>query len=370
MKIVLTGAYGFLGWHLRCRLLAHGGFDVVTVGRSNFGNLAQLVDGAEAVIHVAGVNRGSSDDEVRNANIDLARAVAAAVKAAPSPPRIIYANSIQALTDSPYGTGKRVAGEILAEVASQLRVEFVDVMLPNLFGEHGRPRYNSFVATFADGIANGQSFEVADRQVELLHAQDAAESLIGALSGPSRDVRPRGEMRGVAEIADLLAGFRDVYQRGEVPELAGSFEQNLFNTFRAAGFPRFGVTRFEKRTDPRGSLVETVKSHGSGGQVFFSSTVPGVTRGEHFHLKKIERFVVISGTARIQLRRLFTNQLTSFEVTGENPVAIDMPTMWAHNITNTGDSELLTLFWTDSIFDPAAPDTYPQSVAKKLEMAE
>jgi UDP-2-acetamido-2,6-beta-L-arabino-hexul-4-ose reductase len=155
---------------------------------------------------------------------------------------------------------------------------------------------------------------------------------------------------------------------GDVPAFADQLEVDLFNTYRAALFPAGYPIALTPRADQRGRLVETVRSHGNGGQTFVSTTVPGVTRGEHYHLTKIERFVVLSGQATISLRRLFTTEVLDFPVTGEDPVVIDMPTMWVHNITNTGDTELTTLFWTDTLFDPESPDTFPVPVAGATEL--
>jgi len=369
VKIVLTGAEGFLGWHTRCRLEAVGGHEVIPVGRKNFGELAALAEGADAIIHTAGINR-APDAELHDGNIALAKAVAETVLSSARPPRIVYANSVQASNNSPYGSGKRGAAERLRLAAKAAGVEFVDVCLPNLFGEHGRPRYNSFIATFTSALVEGTDIAIEDREISLLHAQDAAAVLIDGLTGPCRVVEPKGDCHAVAEVADLLTGYRAVYGSGAIPKLGGDFHLNLFNTFRAAGFPSYGVRRLVKNTDSRGSLVETMQIHNQGGHVFFSSTAPGARRGDHFHLRKIERFVVVSGRARIAVRRLFTNNLFTFDVSGDEPIAIDMPTMWAHNITNTGPGELLTLFWTDKIFDPDNTDTIPHPVGDSEGVAQ
>lgn len=361
MKILITGASGFLGWHLRCRLHALHDHEVVAIDRSNMADLTELMVGVEAVFHVAGVNR-ATDEEVVAGNVALAEAVADAVRASGAAPRLVFANSIQAGNGTPYGEGKQRSATVLASLADALEVDFVDVLLPNLFGEHGQPGYNSFVATFCHEVAAGRKPQANDNAVELLHVQDAAQALIHALSGPSRIERPPGEQRGVVEVLELLLSFDALYRTGEIPDLDSTFTTNLFNTYRATAFEQHGPISFERRSDARGSLVEAVKAHGGGGQTFFSTSVPGVTRGEHFHLHKIERFVVIGGQARIRMRKLFTDNVLEFDVTSDSPIAIDMPTMWPHNITNTGDVELLTLFWTDSVFDPESPDTYPERV--------
>jgi UDP-2-acetamido-2,6-beta-L-arabino-hexul-4-ose reductase len=362
VKVVITGAHGFVGWHLRCRFKATTDHSVVPVARNELTSLTELIEGADAIVHLAAVNRGN-DEELTSGNTGLAQAVVEAVRATNASPRIVHANSIQTGNGTPYGTSKARVSDAFADLAEQQGLDFVDVVLPNLFGEHGRPDHNSFVATFCRDVLTGREPEVRDADVELLHVQDAAQWLINGLDGPSRVDRPRGELHGVREVLDLIEAFESTYRNGEIPALTTAFEIDLFNTLRTAMFEEHGPIHFEKRSDVRGTLVEAVKAHGGGGQTFFSTTVPEATRGDHFHLRKIERFLVIAGQARVRLRKLFTAEVVSFDVSGDDPVGIDMPTMWAHNITNTGDSELLTLFWADSVFDPGHPDTYPEPVA-------
>lgn len=361
MRIVITGAEGFLGWHTRLRLHALTGHEVVPVSRSTWGELAERVAGADAVLHLAGVNRGT-DQEVADGNLRLAQDLAAAVSGAAPGARIVYANSIQAGNGSPYGTGKAGAAEILGEAVTAAGGTVVDVLLPNVFGEHGRPRYNSFVATFAHAVVRGDALQVEDRPVELLHAQGAAQALLDGLEGDARQDRPTGVPATVAGVLGALQEFDALYRVGDIPVLPDAFHRDLFNTLRAASFPEHAPIRLTPRTDQRGRLVEVVRMHGGEGQTFVSSTRPGVTRGEHFHLRKVERFVVIGGRARISLRRMFHHEVISFDVSGDDPVAVDMPIGWSHNITNTGDSDLTTLFWTSELFDPDDPDTVPEPV--------
>lgn len=361
MKIVLTGADGFLGWHTRCRLRALTDHDVVAVGRTQWPELADHLAGAQGVVHVAGVNRGS-DTEVEQGNVELARALGDAVRASGSAPRIVFANSIQTGNQSPYGAGKATASELLAAAAAEAGSQYVDVRLPNLFGEHGRPRYNSFVATLVHSVLDKQVPEIADRPVDLLHAQVAAQSLIDGLTTPAKRLDPVGTPTSLQGVFDALVEFDRLYQGGDIPALLTGLDIDLFNTLRAARFPTGSPMAMTPRSDDRGRLVEVVRAHGGQGQTFVSTTKPGITRGEHFHLHKIERFVVLSGQARISLRKLFSGDTVSFDVDGATPAAVDMPTMWAHNITNTGDGELVTLFWTNELFDPAAPDTVPERV--------
>ena len=362
MKVLLTGAAGFLGWHTRARLRAMTGHEAVPVTRSTWPDLDRLVADADAVIHMAGVNRGS-DGEVREGNIALAEDLAAAVRSSGARPRIVFANSVQCGNLSPYGEGKAGAAAVLAGLAAELASPAVDVRLPNLFGEHGRPRYNSFVPTFVEAVMEGRTPSIENRPIELLHVQQAAQVLIDALEGKPGVIEPRGTPTTVQAVFNKLVDFQRLYTSGDIPPLFCDLDVDLFNTLRAALFPSHYPIPLGARSDGRGSLVEIVRSHGGQGQTFVSSTRPGLTRGEHFHLRKIERFVVLAGRATIRLRRVFSPEIVTFTVSGVRPCIVDMPTLWTHNITNTGSSHLTTLFWTNELFDPDRPDTYPDSVA-------
>jgi UDP-2-acetamido-2,6-beta-L-arabino-hexul-4-ose reductase len=357
-SLALTGADGFLGWHLRVLARTLGLPAPTVIGRDALttpDKLAGLLNGVDRVIHVAGVNRGDPD-EVATGNVALARHLAAGLRACQTPPkRVVFANSVQAGNGTPYGDGKAAAAVLLAETTRWFGSAFDDILLPNLFGEHGRPHYNSVIATFCRILADGGTPHVdADRELDLLHVTDAAAALLGV---PSPRVPVR---RTVRQLAGQLGRFATTYRTGDIPDLGDRFDVRLFNTYRSHLDP--GPVPLTRHADARGGLVEAVKVHGGGGQTFCSSTVPGVTRGEHFHLAKVERFVVVRGEAEICLRRVLHDEVLRFRVSGDEPVVVDMPTMWAHNITNVGDGELTTLFWTNDLFNPADPDTYPEPV--------
>jgi UDP-2-acetamido-2,6-beta-L-arabino-hexul-4-ose reductase len=233
-------------------------------------------------------------------------------------------------------------------------------VLPNLFGEHGRPGYNSVVATFCHAIANGQDVELRDdKDLSLLGVRDASAQL---LPDATSEEPPAATVIAVSGVLRLLREFEATYRDGQIPRLDTRFRTQLFNTYRSFTFPARFPIPLVRREDDRGALVETIRSHGGTGQAFISSTKPGVTRGQHFHLDKIERFVVFEGQARISLRRLFHTDVVSFLVSGDEPAIVDMPTLWTHNVTNLGSSTLYTQFWADQLFDPAAPDTFYEDV--------
>jgi UDP-2-acetamido-2,6-beta-L-arabino-hexul-4-ose reductase len=358
-SVVLTGASGFLGWHVRVLARALGRPDPTLVPRAvlqDADRLAGLLSGADRVLHVAGVNRGVAD----TGNRELADRLAAGLRRCATPPKVVaFANSTQSGNGTPYGQGKAAAAATLAEATRWSGSQFVDVLLPNLFGEHGRPHHNSVVATFCRLLAVGGTPRVdQDRTLDLLHATDAAALLLGVEVPGAGPVR-----RSVAEVRDRLRTMALRYAAGEIPELAGRFDVRLFNTYRSHHFPAGVPTPLARHADRRGELIEAVRVHGGGGQTFVSTTSPGVTRGQHFHLAKVERFVVLRGDAEIRVRRLMHADVLGFRVSGDRPVFVDMPSMWAHSITNVGASDLLTLFWSNDVFDPVHPDTYPERVS-------
>ncbi|MGC4896233.1 NAD-dependent epimerase/dehydratase family protein [Micromonospora sp. DT31] len=362
LRLALTGAGGFLGWHVRVLALALGWPAPVVVTRADLADpalVAARIDGADRVLHLAGVNRGDPA-EVAAGNVGLASALARGLERCATPPgAVVYANSIQAGNGSAYGDSKAAAAATLAAV----RPDLVDLRLPNLYGEHGRPGYHSVVATFCRVLADGGRPEVhQDRQLALVHATDAAARLLDAPPGGPWDAAMPQLRIGVRALADRLAEIAGCYRTGEIPALTDRHAVRLFNTYRSHCFPSHQPLPLPRRSDARGDLVEVVRAHGGPGQTFCSSTHPGVTRGEHFHLAKVERFCVVQGSAEIRLRRVLDDEVVRIRVDGREPVVVDMPTMWAHDITNTGSGALVTLFWANEVFDPARPDTWAEPV--------
>lgn len=361
LRLALTGGDGFLGWHVRVLVRALGWPDPVRLDRADLSDpdvLAARLAQVDRVLHLAGVNRGTPA-ELSAGNARLASAVVAGMDRCPVPPQVVFANSVQAGNGSPYGDGKAAAAAILADAG----YDFHDVRLPNLYGEHGRPFYNSVVATFCRVLADGGRPEVLeDRELRLVHATDAAARLVGAPDGGSWDADMPAWRTSVRELAEVLTGYAALYRTGQMPALTDRHRLRLFNTYRSHCFPSHYPIPLPRHADRRGELVEAVKVHAGGGQTFCSTSFPGQTRGEHFHLTKVERFMVVRGSAEISLRRFGGDEVVRFRVSGRKPVAVDMPTMWVHKIVNTGTDELMTLFWANEIFDPANPDTYPEPV--------
>lgn len=369
MTIAITGADGFLARHLRVRLRAlTPGMTVVSIGHQTLNDpeaLDEALAGADAVVHLAGVNRGD-DVEVEEGNVSAAEQLVAGLLRVGSSPRLIFGNSLQVGQNTPYGRGKARATEILADWAEKAGAPYVDVVFPNLYGEGGRPDYNSVVATFCYRLATGDGEPkiAVDRELDLLHAQDAAAVVIehlidGSVGGV---VRPSGTRVKVSEILRRLEDLAAIYRNGRFPDLGDPLTLRLFNTYRFYLHPQAFPIPLTAHHDQRGSFVETTQVLGGASQSSFSTTEPGVTRGNHFHLRKVERFVVVRGRARIDIRPVWGGQVASFEVTGDEPAIVDMPTLHTHNITNVGEDTLYTVFWINELFDADDPDTFAEAV--------
>lgn len=362
-KVALTGATGFLGWHTRAVLHEQKATVRAFRAGANFDpdEARRAIEGASRLIHIAGVNR-ASDHEVHDGNLLFATQIAEALRASHEPPpTVVYANSTQAGNGTVYGSAKEQAGAILAGAAQEVGSEFIDFRLPNLFGEHGKPFYNAVTATFCHLLAEGGRPTVEnDKELTLLHAQNAAELLAGTT--PVGRLSELQQSESVSGLLRRLEGFAEIYANGHIPDIADPFDRDLFNTYRSYVVESQTPIHLTRHADARGSFFEVIRTHGGTGQSSFSTTVPGISRGDHYHRRKVERFTVLAGRARISMRRLFTDEVLHFDVDGDSPVAVDMPTMWAHRITNTGAEQLFTSFWTNDLYDPDNPDTIVEVV--------
>lgn len=366
MRIGITGADGFLGWHLRC--LLHGDTDDVAepCDQTSFADdnaLDNLVRASDAIVHFAGINRGT-EGEVLSGNVAITDRLIAALRRSGRAPHLLFASSIQIERDNPYGEAKRVCAQHLQSWADGCGARFTTVVLPNVFGEFGHPFYNSVVATFCHQLAHGEEPHIAaDAPLELIHAQDAVAQFVTlAHDGTGGVVRVTGhESLLVSEILTRLQTLNAAYAAGTFPDCSDPFDLQLFNTLRSFRFPDQARGSFEVHADARGSLWEVARAQGAG-QTFVSWTLPSVTRGNHYHRHKVERFAVLSGRARIRLRRLFTADIHTYDLTGEVPAYVDMPTFCTHSIENTGSTPLLTLFWSGELFDAANPDTWNEPI--------
>lgn len=378
IKVGITGQTGFIGTHLYNTLgLFPTQFERIQFRDEFFGNHEQLNSFAAAcdvIVHLAAVNRAEDPDVLFTTNISLVSNLIGACEETGSKPYILFSSSIQEERDNPYGQSKIRGRKLFENWAQKHDACFSGLIIPNVFGPFCRPYYNSVVATFCHQLTHNETPEIdVDNDLNLIYVGDLVEQIIEKIinfaegkhsaSFSDAELIPASVNLRVSALLNKLLHFREIYfQNGMIPDLNDQFMRNLFNTFQSYITPeKFYPFKLNFNTDNRGMFVETVKFK-SGGQVSFSTTKPGITRGNHFHTRKAERFAVIRGEARIELRKIGSDEKMIFMLNGEQPSFVDMPVWHTHNITNIGENELYTLFWTNELFNPEDPDTYFEEV--------
>jgi UDP-2-acetamido-2,6-beta-L-arabino-hexul-4-ose reductase len=371
VKVGITGSKGFVGYHLYQALaLKKLEFSLIEFDRSFFDDnftLDCFVSSCDVIVHLAALNRHNDPQFIYEINTSLVKSLIASLKRTASKAHLIIASSTQEERDNLYGKSKKEGRLLLSEWAKQSGGSLSGLVIPNVFGPFGHPNYNSVIATFCHQVSRREAPKIdVDGDLKLIYVGDLVDKILQVIRSNDNThelIIPHTAEAKVSEILSLLQYFRKSYQDdGEIPVLANDFQHKLFNTYRcymdvASYFPR----KFVQHSDNRGAFVEIARQ-GIPGQTSFSTTLPGITRGNHFHTRKIERFAVIKGKALIQLRRVGTSEVHNFYLDGNEPAYVDMPIWYTHNIKNIGDDTLYTNFWINEPFDPADPDTYFETV--------
>lgn len=364
MRIVVTGADGFIGRNLVLRLQELGlGNDLVRITRKTAPHdLAKLLTGADFIFHLAGINRPKHESEFASGNLEFTRTLCDAVLKQGRPIPIAYASSTQADRDSPYGNSKRQAEDVLRTYEHQAGAKVHIFRLPNVFGKWARPNYNSAVATFCYNIARGLPITINDPNAPLsmVYVDDVITAYVGLLEENSRlestpEVAPVYRTT-VGEVADYIRSF-EAGRHSLVTQRVGT---GLLRALHATYLSYLDPSRFSYvvpvHSDNRGEFVEMLKTEDSG-QLSYFTAHPGITRGEHYHHTKTEKFLVIRGTARFGFRHVDTGKTFEIETKGGDATIVETVPGWAHNVTNVGDDELVCMLWANEIFDRATPDT-------------
>lgn len=372
LKIGITGQAGFVGTHLFNTLGLKENIERVSFDDSYFQDQQELqifVRQCDVIVHLAAMNRHNDPDVLYETNILLVQKLIDAMETEGVSPHVIFSSSTQEERDNKYGLSKKEGRTRLAAWAERNNALFTGMVIPNVFGPFGNPYYNSVIATFSHQLTHGEQPKIdTDGNLKLIYVGELVAEILNIITEKKATPEYLVPFTAQITVSELLSKFEDYktsyFENSILPEINSRFELNLFNTFRSfidhsSHFP----VLLTKHTDTRGSFVETVKT-AVGGQFSYSTTHPGITRGEHFHTRKIERFAVIQGNAAIELRRIGTDEVLHFELDGENPSFVDMPVWYTHNIKNIGTSDLLTLFWINEFFDPSDPDTYFEKVRR------
>ncbi|MBS0212195.1 MAG: NAD-dependent epimerase/dehydratase family protein [Proteobacteria bacterium] len=368
MKILVTGVDGFIGRNLCVALGEREGFDVLPITRaSSPEDLRAAAAQADAVIHLAGVNRPQDPADFVSGNVDFTAALCEALAATGRPIPVAFASSIQAERDNPYGTSKHAAEGHLRHYGERSGAPVALYRLANVFGKWSRPEYNSAVATFCNNIARGLPIRIDDAtaQIRLVYVDDVVAELIRFMGVPGQGVRQSeiGPVYAitVGELARQIEAFKDVRSSLTTERVGTGLVRALYATYVSFLPPdafSYGVPKYG---DARGVFVEMLKTPDCGQFSFFTAH-PGITRGGHYHHTKTEKFLVIKGRARYRFRHLITDETYEVESDGEDPLMVETIPGWAHDITNIGDDELVVMLWANEIFDRQKPDTVASRV--------
>ena len=368
MRIVISGHSGFVGGHLVRNLNLHNPHhSLILLNKEDFlsENFNDKIQKEDFIYHLAGVNRAETDQEVYTSNIEINSTLLDHLEKINFKGKLYFSSSLQEDSDSLYGKAKKKAREDFDRLSKKLEFTFYSSLTPNVFGPFCKPFYNSFIATFSHQLLNNQSPKIiTDNIVKLIYIDDYISSLLELLEGKSETINFNFLIEiKVSEVLEKLKLFFNQYiQENKIPNLESKFDKELFNTFRSyINHKEFFPRAYQLHSDERGSFIELSKAL-SMGQSSYSTTNSGITRGNHFHTRKIERFSVIKGKAKIELRKYLTDEIISFELEGNSPSYVDMPIWYTHNITNIGEEELLTFFWINEPYDQNDPDTYPEIV--------
>lgn len=368
MKVLVTGSDGFLGRNLAVALRRIAGVEVEGFDRKEApSDLARLAAQADLVFHLAGVNRPERVEEFQEGNAKLTEDLVGLLAASGRKTPIVLSSSTQAALENPYGKSKLGAEEAVRRYASSTGARSLVYRLPGLFGKWSRPDYNSVVATFCHNLANGLPISVRDpaHEVELAYVDDVVAEFLKALDPPAVDrgepaVQPTFRV-SLGELARRIEAIRDVRTTLRLPDMSDPLTRRLYATYLSYLPPGGFAYPLKKQSDPRGSLAEILKSPPFG-QIFVSRTRPGIVRGNHYHDTKIEKFCVVEGRAAICFRHVLGTDVIRYEVRGDDMTVVDIPPGYTHTIENLGDGEMVTLFWSSQVFDPNAPDTFPEKV--------
>lgn len=367
MKVLVTGANGFLGRNLLVHLGERKGIDVIPFTREeDVQTLPEILKSIDFIFHLAGVNRPPSNDDFKKGNTDLTIALCNAITASARRIPVLYTSSIQAELDNPYGMSKRGAEEALVELHNKNNPVYL-FRLPNVFGKWAKPNYNSAVATFCYNIVRGLPVQVNDPNalINLVYIDDVINAFIDTMDGKYAgqlfvEIGP-GYRISVGKLVQQLEAFRDS-RLSLISERVGTgLIRALYSTY-VSYFPKETFSyKVQKHEDPRGVFVEMLKTPDAGQFSFFTAH-PGITRGGHYHHSKTEKFLVIKGKACFRFRHIVSGEFYELQTEGFEPEIVETVPGWTHDITNIGEDEMIVMLWANEIFDRNKPDTFARSV--------
>ena len=365
VKILVTGAKGFIGKNLIAELNNKGYKSIYEYDNdSSREQLDTYTKDCDFVFHLAGVNRPGREEEFMEGNCGFTSDLLGLLRKHENKAPLLITSSIQALQDNPYGKSKKAGEDLLLAYQKETGTRTYVYRLQNVFGKWCRPNYNSVVATFCHNIANGLPIVVNDPEhmMNLVYIDDVVSTFLSAMEG--REQRAKDglyyvmtvHMIKLGELAKLIYSFRDSRDSLLIPDMADPLVKKLYSTYLSyLPNDQFSYP-LKMNIDHRGAFTEFVKSP-ERGQISVNITKPGITKGNHWHHTKSEKFLVVSGEGLIRFRKINEEKITEYRVSGEKPEVVDIPPGYTHDITNTGISDLVTIMWANEPYDPEKPDT-------------
>ena len=365
MKILITGAKGFIGKNLVAELKNKKYTDIFEYARESDPTLLdEYSKEADFVFHLAGVNRPKEQSEFMEGNFGFTSTLLDTLKKYKNTCPVMIASSIQAELDNPYGKSKKAGEGLLFNYSKETGAKVLVYRFPNVFGKWCRPNYNSAVATFCHNIAYDLPITVNDPSavMNLVYIDDVVNELINALEGKENRNGDFCEVPVVhtitlGEIGNLIYSFRKSREERSIPDMSNEFTKKLYSTYLSyLPIDKFSY-ELKMNLDNRGSFTEFFKTPNRG-QVSVNISKPGITKGNHWHHTKNEKFLVVSGKGFIRFRKIDSDEIIEYFVSGDKMEVVDIPTGYTHNIENLGDTDMVTIMWANEQFDPERPDTY------------
>lgn len=370
MKILITGSKGFIGKNLIVRLKEEGIYELLEYDMDTPQELLEsYCEICDSVVHLAGINRPKSDKEFMQGNCDFTEKLIEKLKKSHNKAPIIVTSSIQAERDNLYGKSKKAGEEVLIKYGEETGNRVCIYRLPNVFGKWCRPNYNSAVATFCYNIARGLPITVTDPNInlQLVYIDDVVEEIIAAVESKNTAYKkyyykvPKVYTATLGEITKLLYGFKASRVSLDVPEVSSEFIKVLYSTYTSYLPEEAFKYPLVMHEDQRGSFTEIIKTL-ERGQFSVNVAKPGITKGNHWHHTKVEKFLVVYGKGCIKFRKIGTDKVITYHVSGEKLEVVDIPVGYTHSISNEGEEDLITFMWCNECFDPNHPDTYYEEV--------
>lgn len=365
MKILVTGSHGFLGKNL-IEHLKEANHEILEFDRENeLSELNELTKECDFVVHLAGVNRPVNVSEFYEGNKGLSESLVEALQLNNNKAPILVSSSIQALLDNDYGKSKLAGENVLREHAKKNDSKVYVYRFSNLFGKWSQPNYNTVIATWCHNISRDIEIQINDpkHELNLMYIDDVCQELTLAVEGKGTHVEkdlytvPVSYDVNLGQIAGLLESFKDSRTSLFVPDMSNPFVSKLYSTYLSFLPENLFSYDLKMNVDSRGSFTEFLKSEDRG-QVSINISKPGITKGQHWHHSKNEKFLVVSGEGLIQFREVYSEKIIEYKVNGDKLQVIDIPTGYTHNIINTGDTDLVTVMWVNEVFNPNKPDTH------------